>query len=736
MQALEPIIEKVKKYFPEVDEARIRAAYIYACEKHAGQERNSGEAYIVHPLTVAGILADLSMDVNTIIAALLHDTLEDSDATPEEIEAKFGKDVLMLVKGVTNLSQLEFSSKEEQQIENQRKMIMAMAKDLRVVLIKLADRLHNMRTMRFNSHASQVDNARETLEIYAPLAHRLGIYSVKWELEDLALRYLHPEEYFELVRLVDMKREEREAMIETIIEVLKVKLAEANIEASLMGRPKHFYSIYNKMKNQGKTFEELYDLTGVRVLVNTVQDCYAALGVIHTTWTYLPQRFKDYIGHKKSNLYQSLHTTLMAEGGKTFEVQIRTYEMHQVAEYGVAAHWKYKEGKSGDDFDVKMAWIRQLLELQNTFSDSREFLDSLKRDVFAEEVFVFTPKGDVFNLPLGSTAVDFAYSIHTSVGNRCVGAKVDNRIVPLDYQLKTGDSIQILTSTVEKGPGRDWEKFVHLSSTKAKIRAYFKKADRDSSIATGREMLEREAKRHNKHLGDLTKPELMAVLITRYFTDPRHPGTQENLFADVGFGLLSANRVVTLLVEELDRLSGKEKEKEKPETFEVLSDGSSQLKRQIEQRDHKSSILVQGEDKVEFRFARCCNPVPPDPIMGFTTRNRGVTVHKVGCSNLQYEIEQEPHRQIEVSWGDTSEGAYNAVLAVVVYSKHEIISSLMRVLDDLKVPLLGMTFSNMINPTTNVQLTVVVQDTNQLNKVIQKLRGMSDVINVTRSVSL
>ncbi|MBR6221399.1 MAG: bifunctional (p)ppGpp synthetase/guanosine-3',5'-bis(diphosphate) 3'-pyrophosphohydrolase, partial [Clostridia bacterium] len=540
----EELISRIRKYHPDDDMDLVRRAYAFAEKAHANQVRKSGDPYFMHPCAVAVILTDLMLDATTIAAGLLHDCVEDVEGcTLDVVRQNFGDEVALLVDGVTKLSQLNFANREEAQAETLRKMFLAMAKDIRVVLIKLADRLHNMRTLKYQRPERQVPIARETLDIYAPLAHRLGVYAVKWELEDLSLRYIDPEGYYELVRLVGMKREEREQLIAQVTQELKARLNEAGITCEIDGRPKHFYSIYKKMKTQNKSFDQIMDLIAVRVLVNTKQDCYFALGIVHTIWPQVPGRFKDYISMPKANMYQSLHTTVVNQG-RPFEVQIRTFEMHRTAEYGIAAHWRYKEGKAADELDTKLSWLRRILDWQSDAKDPGDFSELLKFDLFADEVFVFTPRGDVVSLPRGATPLDFAYRIHSAVGNRCIGAKVNGRIVPLAHQLETGDFVEVMTSSSSHGPSRDWLNIVKTSEAKAKIRAWLKKEQRDENIVHGRELLEREAKRLGYSMSQLSRPEFVETLYKRYSVQ-----SYDDVCAMVGFGGLSTVQVLNRLID-------------------------------------------------------------------------------------------------------------------------------------------------------------------------------------------
>jgi guanosine-3',5'-bis(diphosphate) 3'-pyrophosphohydrolase len=633
---LEELLSKINKNFGQEAADRIREVYEFTEKVHAGQKRSSGEPFSIHPLAVAIILTDLGMDLDTITAGLLHDTIEDTSVTKEELESRFGLEVADMVDGVTKLSRLSYKTKEEQQVENLRKMFLAMAKDIRVIIIKLSDRLHNLRTLEYVDEEKQREKAYETLEIYAPLAHRLGIFKIKWELEDTSLRYIDPKGYYDLVEKVSSKRREREAYIQELIDTLKEKLTELNIQCEIEGRPKSFYSIYKKMYMQHKEFEQIYDLLATRVLVNTVKDCYGVLGVAHTLWKPIPGRFKDYIAVPKPNMYQSLHTTVIGPKGDPIEIQIRTWEMHRTAEYGIAAHWKYKEGrKTSYDMDKKLAWLRQLLEWQNDSSDARDFMETLKIDLFTDEVFVFTPKGDVIDLPKGATPLDFAYTIHSAVGNRCIGAKANGKIVPLDYQLETGDIVEILTTpSTSHGPSRDWLKIVKTNQAKNKIRQWFKKERREENIEKGREMLEREAKRQGYKMSLLVNGDWVEGIFKKYGFN-----SLDDMYSALGYGGVSTNQVLTRLIDEYRKANNQDP----PET--IIRETRPDRERSL--ADH--GISVKGIDNVMVRFAKCCNPVPGDPIIGYITKGRGVSVHRGDCINLS-DGSVDTNRLIEVSW--------------------------------------------------------------------------------------
>ena len=720
---LDELIGVLVKYHPEANVELVEKAYHFAEEAHAGQKRKSGEPYFIHPRTVAGILADLMLDAPTIAAGLLHDTVEDCEnVTLEVIEKEFGQEVALLVDGVTKLKRLDFTSRVEQQAESIRKMILAMSKDIRVVLIKLADRLHNMRTLKSQPPESQKRIAQETLDIYAPIAHRLGVYKIKQELEDLCLRYLDPEGYQNLIVKVGMKRAEREANIRAVISTLSDKIKEMNIHYEIDGRPKHFYSIYRKMVLQHKPFEQIFDLIAIRVLVDTVQDCYAVLGIVHTLWKQVPNRFKAYISPPMPNRYQSLHTTVVGENGMPFEVQIRTYEMHRIAEYGIAAHWRYKEGKQvADGLDNKLYWLRQILDWQNDTRDSEEFIKSLKVDLFSDEVFVFTPKGEIIDLPKGATPIDFAYRIHSAVGNKCVGAKVNGRIVTLDTPLNTGDFVEIITQQNSKGPSRDWLKIVKTSQAKAKIRNFYKKELKEENIASGKQMLEYEAKRQALNLPALLKPELCDPILHKYsFAD------LDDLYAAVGCGGITAAQIVTRLREE-------QKSREKPLVPvmpRIQSDPNAAPHANASNKDDMG-IMVAGLPGCQVHFAKCCSPVPGDEIIGYITRGRGVTVHSMDCVNVR--ASHDPARWVEVHWSDTTNSSYNGSIQILASDRHNLLADLMSYLSAQKVTVCAVSARvNSSNQTCTIEMTLQVANKQELDWIIKQIAKRQDTIEIFR----
>ncbi|MDY5220396.1 MAG: bifunctional (p)ppGpp synthetase/guanosine-3',5'-bis(diphosphate) 3'-pyrophosphohydrolase [Eubacteriales bacterium] len=723
--SLEDLIRRIRKYHPEDDMDLVRRAYHYAEKAHENQKRKSGEPYFSHPCAVAVILTDLMLDATTIAAGLLHDCVEDVDGvTQETIRQEFGQEVELLVDGVTKLSQLNFASREEAQAETLRKMFLAMAKDIRVVLIKLADRLHNMRTLKYQRPERQIPIARETLDIYAPLAHRMGVYTIKWELEDLSLRYIDPEGYQELVRLVGMKREERERLIADVSQQLGARLREAGIKAEITGRPKHFYSIYKKMKTQNKTFDQINDLIALRVLVNTQQDCYFVLGVVHTMWPQVPGRFKDYISMPKANMYQSLHTTVVNQG-KPFEVQIRTFEMHRTAEYGIAAHWRYKEGRANEnELDQKLSWLRRILDWQSDVRDPGEFGELAKVDLFADEVFVFTPKGDVISLPRGATPLDFAYRIHSAVGNRCIGAKVNGRIVPLTAQLETGDFVEVMTSANSHGPSRDWLNIVKTSEAKAKIRAWLKREQREVNIPLGKDMLDKEAKRLGYTMSQLLKGDAPAIIEKRFSAQ-----SLDDIYAMVGFGGLSCAQVVNRLVDEYKK--NNKAEEAAAAVAAVLKEEPQQPQRK-QQQSSSNGVIVKGESGMLVRFARCCNPLPGDKIVGYITRGRGVSVHRADCVSLK-DPDVEKDRLIEVAWEDQgADASYEAEIRIITYNRTGLLAEISVMLAAQNVPVSTISGHAYKDSTYIFHVSIIIKDTAQLNRIIRELQKWPDVIEVDR----
>jgi len=722
-EALKEFMDYVHSYLGDDECDQIMKAFTLADKAHEGQFRASGEPYIMHPLAVAEILAHLQIDHITLIAALLHDVVEDTEYTKEDIEKLFGAEVAFLVDGVTKLNQFQYETKEDRQMENYRKMILAMAKDVRVVVIKLGDRLHNMRTLKHMRSDKQKRIAKETLEIFAPLAHRLGIFNVKWELEDLSFRYLEPDKYYDLVDQMKQKRQAREDIVNDTMEQLTKALGEAGIKADIKGRPKHFYSIYKKMKKDNRDLSQIYDLLAVRVIVDTVPDCYAVLGIAHSIWKPLPYRFKDYISMPKSNMYQSLHTTVIGTMGQPVEIQIRTWEMHRVSEYGVAAHWRYKEGNKGADkeFDQKVAWLRQVLEWQDT-SNPKELVNALKLDVFSGEVFVFTPKGDVVKLPIGSVPLDFAYRVHTDVGHRCVGAKVNGKIVPLDYTLQNGDIVDIITSKTGK-PSLDWLNIVGSSESKNKIRNWFKRENKEENIEKGLEALEREAKRLNYSWKELCCDNRIQQVVKQLKSN-----TENELYAACGYGGIPVSTVLLRLVELYKK--SKEHEDARKTTEQIIE----KLKVQgTKKAKNGTGVLVKGEPGVMVRMAKCCNPVPGDDIIGYITRGRGVSVHRSDCTSLGHTPE-DLERMIEVSWDEASSESFHVGIDIQAYDRSGILMEVMAVLSELKITITNMN-AKVLENTKNVMINIVVEirDISQLDFVMTKLRRIREVYTVQRS---
>jgi GTP pyrophosphokinase len=719
---IEGILDKIQEYNPQADVDPVMRAYVFAAKAHKGQERISGEPYLSHPLEVAGILTELRMDIATIAAGLLHDVVEDTHATEEEIQGHFGSEVAALVDGVTKLSRIPFSTREEAQAENIRKMVLAMSKDIRVILVKLADRLHNMRTLEPLPEAKRQLIARETLDIYAPLAHRLGIYWIKAELEDLSLRHLDSEAYQDLATRIARKRQEREGDINEAIGVLERKLAEVDIKAQITGRPKHFYSIYKKMFDQKKEFDEIYDLTAVRVITDSLKDCYGTLGVIHTLWKPISQRFKDFIAVPKSNGYQSLHTTVIGPKGDPVEIQIRTWDMHRVAEEGIAAHWKYKEGRSSiDPTDQSFVWLRQLMEWQRELKDSKEFLHTLKVDLFPDEVYVFTPRGDVKPFPKGATPIDFAFAVHTDVGLRCVGAKVNGRLVPLRTELQNGDIVEILTSP-NHTPSRDWLRIVKTPRARSKIRQWIKNEERTRSVSLGRDMLEKEIRRLGKSPIQLLKPEVLSAVLGRYGL-----GSEEEFFAAVGYGKVSPRQAVARLLppEEMQALTEAEEAREKKTD-----------RKPARPRPADEGVRIRGIDDILVRFSKCCSPVPGDEIIGFITRGRGVSIHTVDCPNA-VSLMSDPERQIAVHWDGQRKGAHQVKIRVQIGKDRP------GILAEISTAISGTNTNiaqaeiRVTEERTGVNTFVLeVNDLRQLQAAMQAIQKVDGVVGVERVKSL
>lgn len=727
------LINSVLKYHPSTDISMIEKAYKVASEAHEGQKRKSGEPYIIHPLCVAIILADLELDKETIVAGLLHDAVEDTWMTYEEVEKEFGSEVALLVDGVTKLGQLSYSAdKVEVQAENLRKMFLAMAKDIRVILIKLADRLHNMRTLQYMRPEKQQEKARETMDIYAPIAMRLGISKIKVELDDLSLKYLKPDVYYDLVHKVALRKSEREQFVGAIVKEVKKHMDDANIKAQVDGRVKHFFSIYKKMVNQDKTIDQIYDLFAVRILVDTVKDCYAALGVIHEMYKPIPGRFKDYIAMPKPNMYQSLHTTLIGPNGQPFEIQIRTYEMHRTAEYGIAAHWKYKESSDGKvpvgkSEEEKLNWLRQILEWQRDMSDNKEFMSLLKNDLdlFADSVYCFTPQGDVKTLPSGSTPVDFAYSVHSAVGNKMVGARVNGKLVPIEYEIKNGDRIEIITSQNSQGPSRDWLKLVKSTQAKNKINQWFKKELKEDNILKGKEMLAQYARAKGFKIANYTKNQYLAAVLRKYgFRD------WDSVLAAIGHGGLKEGQVFNKLVEAYD------KENKKNLTDEQVLEAASETQEKLHIAKSKSGIVVKGIHDVAVRFSKCCNPIPGDEIVGFVTRGRGITIHRTDCVNVLNMSETDRTRLIEAEWQqpDTKEKEkYMAEIQVYANNRTGLLVDLSKIFTERKIDLRSINSRTSKQEKATISMSFEIGSKEELRSLIEKIRQVESVIDVERT---
>ena len=713
---IEDLIKIIERYMTEEEVAFVMKAYEYAKLMHKDQKRKSGEPYIMHPVNVAIILADLDMDVETIIAALLHDVVEDTSATYDDVKNMFSEDIANIVDGVTKLNKLNYKSSEDFQAENLRKMILAMNNDIRVIIVKLADRLHNLRTLEYMNEEKQKQKAKETIEIYAPLAGRLGIFKIKWELEDLSLRYLDPEGYYDLVEKINKKRSEREKEINEIIKAISTELDKQELHYDISGRPKNFYSIYKKMNGKNKSFESIYDLIAVRILVDTVKDCYAVLGIVHSMWKPLPGRFKDYIAMPKPNMYQSLHTTVISDTGEIFEIQIRTYEMHEVAEYGIAAHWKYKGGKAqGKDVDNKLDWLRQLLEWQKDLKDPKEFIDTLKIDFFDDEVFVFTPNGDVVDLPEGSTPVDFAYRVHTGVGNTCVGAKVDSRIVPLNYKLKNGNIVEIITQKSASGPSRDWLKFVKSPRAKQKIKQWFKSKEKDISIEKGKELFDREAKKLGLDTNILDNEKIYNKLAKELSIN-----SADDLFASIGYGNFKEKLVINKILNIKNAI----------ENIGLTKNEDDYLKSSSSKKD-ATGVKIDGLEGMKIKFAKCCNPVPGDEIIGFVTRGYGVSIHRKDCTNIANFLDSD--RCLEAEWDAASIEKFLANVTIRAVDRTGILSEITAMAKEANVGIQSLSAKSNTISDIFIYLTFEVVGKDELDKMIQKLKTINGVLDAYRS---
>ena len=718
------VIERTKAYLQPADVAMVEKAFLYAENAHKDQYRKSGEPYIIHPIQVAGILADLELDASTVAAGFLHDVVEDTDVTLQDIEENFNHETAMLVDGVTKLGKIKYKSHEEQQAENHRKMFVAMAQDIRVILIKLADRLHNMRTLKHLPFEKQRRIANETLEIFAPLAHRLGISKIKWELEDTALRYLNPQQYYRIVNLMKKKRTEREEYLDDVVDEVSEKLEELNIKAEISGRPKHIYSIYRKMALQNKQFSEIYDLLAVRIQVNSIKDCYAVLGVIHTCWKPMPGRFKDYIAMPKPNMYQSLHTTVIGPKGDPLEVQIRTFEMHRIAEFGVAAHWAYKEGKdakTAHPLEGKLSWFREILQFQDETANAEEFMESLKIDLFSDMVFIFTPKGDVIELPAGSIPIDFAYRIHSEIGNKTIGAKVNGKMVPLDYKLKTGDIVEIMTSKHSYGPSKDWLKITQTSQAKNKIRQFFKKQSREENVVKGRELVEKEIKNMELELKEVLTSENIKRVSEKF-----NFSNLDDMYAAVGYNGITALQIANRLTEKW------RKQKEQEEQLTKISEATADARSVTTPRKRESGVRVTGIDNLLIRLSRCCNPVPGDEIVGFITKGRGVSVHRSDCPNVVGENVEA--RLIPVEWetGFNDRKEYNVDIEINGFDRRGLLNEVLQAVNETKTDISAVTGKTDRNKMALINISISIHNVSHLQKVVDKIKQIPDVYAVRR----
>ena len=722
---IQDVIARKKAVTKRADSKLILKTFYFADTKHKNQKRKSGEPYIIHPLNVAYILADVGLDDATICAALLHDVVEDTDVTHEDLVKEFGTEIAEMVAGVTKLSAMPFDSIEEQQVEDYRKMFLAMGKDIRVIIIKLADRLHNMRTLKHLKRDRQIANAKETMEIFAPLANRLGLYSLKWELEDLSFKYLYPEEYHELVEGINKKREERLRFIEKIMNDIRVQLRKSRVNAEVTGRAKHLYSIYKKMQRDNKTLDQIYDLFALRILVNSVKDCYVALGIVHDMYSPMPGRFKDYISVPKPNMYQSIHTTLLGEKGTPFEVQIRTWEMHKVAEYGIAAHWAYKEanfmGKGKQVVKVqddKLAWLRESLEWQRDMQDPQEFLETLKTELFEDEVYVFTPKGQIKVLPRGATSIDFAYQIHAEIGNHMTGCKINSKMMPILTPLKNGDIVEIITSDNSNGPSRDWLKFVKSTRAKNKIQQWFKKTEKAQNIEKGKELIEKEVKRIKIPHSELFKDKYIDSMLDRYGYK-----SLDEMYAAVGFGGMSPVKIIARMLMEYRKEHEEDSIEEKIEELSKTKENKP--------KPSSSGVVVKGIDNCLVRLAKCCNPLPGDEIVGYITKGRGVSVHRKNCENVK-ELINEENRMIDVSWYKNEKTSYNVEVEVFSNDRDGLLADILRKIGETKAHIMGVNTKTTKERIAIIAITMEIENLEELNKVIKLIRQVESVYEVKR----
>ena len=719
---IDDIIKRQKEHYKNSNSELILKAYNFAKSHHGDQLRQSGEPYIIHPMQVAYILTELELDDETICAALLHDVVEDTDVTNDDLKKEFNESIAEMVAGVTKLGKLQYTTTEELKVENYRKMFLAMGKDIRVILIKLADRLHNMRTLKYLKRDRQIANAQETMDLYAPLANRLGIYSLKWELEDLAFKYLYPEEFHEIVQGLNKKRNERLIFLDNIKEEIEAKLKAENIKGEVTGRAKHLYSIYRKMQRDNKTLDQIYDLFALRILVDDVKDCYAALGVVHELYIPMPGRFKDYIAVPKNNMYQSIHTTLIGPKGIPFEVQIRTWDMHRTAEFGIAAHWAYKEAGKDKKVNVvvtddKLSWLRETLEWQKNTENPDEFLNTLKTELFEDEVYVFTPKGDIKVLPRGSTPIDMAYSIHEQVGHKMIGAKINSKMMPIITNLKNGDIVEIITSDQPKGPSRDWLKYVKSSSAKTKIQQWFKKAQRAENIEKGKDAIEKEIKKLGMKNTEILKPEWIQVALDRY-----NYNTIDDMYSSIGFGGISANKIIARLLEEYRKEHTEEDLEAKIQELSITKPSKNVS---------KNGVVVKGIDNCLVKLAKCCNPLPGDNIIGYITKGRGVSVHRVDCTNVKNLLEED-NRMIDVYWNDKLNSSYNAEIEVYANDRDGLLKDIIKQLESAKAKMMGINAKANKEGVVLIEINLELQNKDELDKVLKTLRNVYSVYDVKR----